>query len=232
MIISTLSYCTWMSTILGSMFWRRTRKIAIRCSPLFKNERLHQQIHFLKEIDDLKQILRQTVLIEGHRQENDAEHSWHLAMLVIILSEYANDVSINLFRTLKMVLIHDLVEIDAGDTFCYDDQARIGKVEREREAAHRIFSILPDEMTKDYIDLWEEFEAMKTPEAQFAASVDRLQPLLLNLYSEGYAWKKHRIKKSQVIERNHHIAKGSKILWEFAQKLIDEAVNRGYIIDA
>jgi putative hydrolases of HD superfamily len=198
---------------------------------LFTNERLRQQISFLKEIDDLKQILRQTVLIKDQRQENDAEHSWHLAMLVLVLSEYSNDPSIDLLRTIKMALTHDLVEIDAGDTFCYDDQARNGKVEREREAAHRIFSILPDEMSERYINLWEEFEAMKTPEAKFAAAVDRLQPLLLNLYSEGYAWKKHGIKKSQVIERNHHIAKGSTQLWEFAQNLIDEAVSRGYLID-
>ena len=164
---------------------------------MYTSERLRQQIHFLREIDNLKQILRQTVLIKDQRQENDAEHSWHLAMLVMVLSEYSNVSSINLLRTLKMVLIHDLVEIDAGDTFCYDEQGREGKVEREREAAHRIFSILPSEITQEYIDLWEEFEAMETPEAQFAASVDRLQPLLLNLYSEGYAWKKHGIKKSQ-----------------------------------
>ena len=199
---------------------------------MFTNKRLRQQIQFLREIDDLKQILRQTVVIKDKRQENDAEHSWHLAMLVMTLSEYSNDSSIDLLRTIKMVLIHDLVEIDAGDTFCYDDEGREGKVEREREAAHRIFSILPSEQTQEYIDLWEEFEAMETPEAQFAAAVDRLQPLILNLYSEGFAWKKHGIKKSQVIERNYHIAKGSKTLWEFAQNLIDEAVSRGYIIDA
>jgi putative hydrolases of HD superfamily len=199
---------------------------------LFTSERLRQQIHFLREIDNLKQILRQTVLIKDQRQENDAEHSWHLAMLVMVLSEYANESTIDIFRTIKMVLIHDLVEIDAGDTFCYDEQGRVGKVERERKAAHRLFSILPSEMMQEYIDLWEEFEAMETPEAQFAAAVDRLQPLLLNLYSEGYAWKKHGIKKSQVIERNYHIAEGSKILWELAKNLIDEAVSRGYLIDA
>jgi putative hydrolase of HD superfamily len=199
---------------------------------LIENERLRKQIQFLREIDNLKQIFRQTVLIKDYRQENDAEHSWHLAILVMILSEYSNDSSIDLLRTLKMVLIHDLVEIDAGDTFCYDDQGRRGKVERERKAAQRIFSILPTKMMQEYIDLWEEFEAMETTEAQFAAAVDRLQPLLLNLYSEGYAWKKHGIKKSQVIERNHHIAKGSKVLWEFAENLIDEAVMRGYLIDA
>lgn len=198
---------------------------------LIENERLRQQIEFLKEIDDLKQILRQTVLTKDRRQENDAEHSWHLAMLVITLSEYSNDKSIDILRTVKMVLIHDIIEIDAGDTFCYDDHDRNMKTEKEREAAHRIFSILPEEQGQYLIDLWEEFEAMETPEAQFAAGVDRLQPLLLNYYSEGYAWKKHGIKKSQVIDRNHHISKGSKVLWKFAENLIEESVNKGYLID-
>ena len=198
---------------------------------LIENERLRQQIEFLKEIDDLKQILRQTVLTKDRRQENDAEHSWHLAMLVITLSEYSNDKSIDILRTVKMVLIHDIIEIDAGDTFCYDDHDRNTKTEKEREAAHRIFSILPEEQGQELIDLWEEFEAMETPEAQFAAGVDRLQPLLLNYYSEGYAWKKHGIKKSQVIDRNHHISKGSKVLWKFAENLIEESVNKGYLID-
>ncbi len=198
---------------------------------LIENERLRQQIEFLKEIDDLKQILRQTVLTKDRRQENDAEHSWHLAMLVMVLSEYSNHSSIDLLRTVKMVLIHDIIEIDAGDTFCYDDHDRNAKTEKERKAAHRIFGILPEEQAQEFIDLWEEFEAMETPEAQFAAAVDRLQPLLLNYYSEGYAWKKHGIKRSQVIERNHHISKGSKVLWEFAENLIEESVNKGYLID-
>ena len=195
------------------------------------SNKLQQQIQFLKEIDDLKQVLRQTVLTKDCRQENDAEHSWHLAMLVVTLSEYSNDSSIDLLRTVKMVLIHDIVEIDAGDTFCYDDHDRKAKTEKERKAAHRIFGILPEEQGQELIDLWEEFEAMETPEAQFAAAADRLQPLLLNYYSEGYAWKKHGIKKSQVIERNHHISNGSKVLWEFAKNLIEESVNKGYLID-
>jgi len=198
---------------------------------LMETERLRQQIEFLKEIDDLKQILRQTVLTKDRRQENDAEHSWHLAMLVITLSEYSNDPSIDILRTVKMVLIHDIIEIDAGDTFCYDDYDRKAKTEKERKAAHRIFGILPEKQAQELIDLWEEFEAMETPEAQFAAAADRLQPLLLNYFSEGYAWKKHGIKRSQVIERNHHIAKGSSTLWKFAQNLIDESVNKGYLIN-
>jgi putative hydrolase of HD superfamily len=198
---------------------------------LIENEKLRQQIEFLKEIDDLKQIFRQTVLTKDRRQENDAEHSWHLAMLVMVLSEYSNHSSIDLLRTVKMVLIHDIIEIDAGDTFCYDDHDRNAKTKKERKAAHRIFGILPENQAQEFIDLWEEFEAMETPEAQFAAAVDRLQPLLLNYYSEGYAWKKHGIKRSQVIERNHHISKGSKVLWEFAENLIHESVKKGYLID-
>jgi putative hydrolase of HD superfamily len=186
---------------------------------------------FLKEIDDLKQVLRQTVLTKDCRQENDAEHSWHLAMLVIVLSEYSNNISLDILQTLKMVLIHDIVEIDAGDTFCYDEHDRQIKTEREREAAHRIFSLLPEQQAQEYINLWEEFEAMSTPEAKFAAAVDRLQPLLLNFYSEGHAWKKHGVRKSQVIERNQYIVKGSSELWKFAEALIDESVKRGYLLD-
>jgi putative hydrolase of HD superfamily len=198
---------------------------------LFSNERLRQQILFLKEIDDLKQILRQTVLVKDRRQENDAEHSWHLAMLAVVLSEYSNDSSIDLLRTVKMTLIHDIIEIDAGDTFCYSKHDKQEKTEREREAAHRIFSLLPERQAQEYIDLWEEFEAMNTPEAKFAAAVDRLQPLLLNFYSEGHAWRKHGVKRSQVIERNRYIADGSSELWKFAKALIDESVKRGYLLD-
>ncbi|MDH4214919.1 MAG: HD domain-containing protein, partial [Candidatus Thorarchaeota archaeon] len=165
----------------------------------------------------MKQVLRQTVLTKDRRQENDAEHSWHLAMLVIVLSEYSNDLSLDVLRTVKMVLIHDIVEIDTGDTFCYDAHDRAKKTEKEREAACRIFSRLPEKQAKELIDLWEEFEAMDTSEAKFAASVDRLQPLLLNFYSEGHAWRKHGVTKSQVIERNHHIEKGSSKLWRFAE---------------
>ncbi|MBN2229834.1 MAG: HD domain-containing protein [Candidatus Thorarchaeota archaeon] len=198
---------------------------------MFSTEKLQKQILFLKEIDDLKQIFRQTVLTKDQRQENDAEHSWHLAMVVIVLSEYSNLQSFDILKTVKMALIHDLVEIDAGDTFCYDTHDRTIKTEREREAAHRIFGLLPKEQAKEFIDLWEEFEEMNTSEACFAASVDRLQPLLLNFYSEGYAWRKHGVKKSQVIERNHHIAEGSSELWRFAEALIDESVKRGYLLD-
>jgi putative hydrolase of HD superfamily len=201
------------------------------CLELFSNERLRQQILFIQEIDDLKQILRQTVLIKDLRQENDAEHSWHLAMMVILLSDYSNDSNIDVLRTVKMVLIHDIVEIDAGDTFCYDAHDRKEKTEKEREAAIRIFGMLPDEQANEFRLIWEEFEEMETPEARFAAAVDRLQPLLLNYNTRGHAWLKHGVKRSQVIERNVHIEKGSVVLWEFAKQLIDDSIRKGYLLD-
>lgn len=198
---------------------------------LTTSKSLQQQISFLTEIDELKQILRQTVLLKDLRQENDAEHSWHLAMMVILLSKYSNDIKIDVLRTVKMVLIHDIVEIDAGDTFCYDIHDRAQKTVKEREATKRIFGMLPDEQANEFRLLWEEFEEMETPEACFAAAVDRLQPLLLNYNTSGHAWLKHGVKRSQVIERNKHIAKGSSILWEFARRLIDESVQKGYLLD-
>ena len=195
------------------------------------NEHLQQQISFLTEIDELKQIFRETVLIKDLRKENDAEHSWHLAMMAILLSEYSNDTNIDVLRTVKMVLIHDIVEIDAGDTFCYDAHDRTQKTVKEREAANRIFGLLPETQANEFKLLWEEFELMETTEACFAAAVDRLQPLLLNFNTRGHAWLKHGVRRSQVIERNEHIAKGSSVLWEFARWLIDESVRRGYLLD-
>jgi len=195
------------------------------------SERLLQQLNFLTEIDELKQIMRQTVLLKDFRQENDAEHSWHLAMMVILLSGYSNDNEIDVLRTVKMVLIHDIVEIDAGDTFCYDVHDCEQKVAKEKEAANRIFGMLPKEQADKFRLLWEEFERRETPEARFAAAVDRLQPLLLNYNTRGRAWRKHGVKRSQVIERNMHIEKGSVELWDFAKQLIDESVRKGYLLD-
>jgi len=202
-----------------------------KCQAMINSENLQKQLSFLTEIDELKQILRQTVLLKDLRQENDAEHSWHLAMMVILLSDYSNDSKMDVLRTVKMVLIHDIVEIEAGDTFCYDAHDREQKTEKEREAAIRIFGMLPDEQANELRLLWEEFEEMKTPEARFAAAVDRLQPLLLNFNTRGHAWLKHGVKRSQVIERNLHIEKGSVELWEFARQLIDDSVRKGYLLD-
>jgi len=192
------------------------------------DERLARQIGFIIEIDKAKQVLRRTLLMDGSRLENDAEHSWHLAVMAILLAEYA-DGDVDLLRVLKMVLIHDLVEIDAGDTFVYDTEALATRCEREERAADRIFGLLPPDLGSDVRAIWEEFEEQATPEARFAAALDRLQPLLHNYQTEGGAWRRHGITSDRVRERNQHIAAGSPTLWEFARSLIDEAVRRGYM---
>jgi putative hydrolases of HD superfamily len=191
-------------------------------------ERLLNQIEFVVEIDKLKGIARQTLLTDGSRRENSAEHSWHLAVMVMLLTEYATE-HIDIPRVLKMVLIHDLVEIDAGDTYCYDEEGNKGKVERERKAAHRIFGLLPNEQSEEFHALWEEFEARSTPEAKFAAALDRLQPLLNNYRTEGGLWRKHGIKSSQVYARNRIIEEGSPRLWEYAENMIREAIGKGWL---
>jgi putative hydrolase of HD superfamily len=153
-------------------------------------------------------------------------------MMVALLSGYSNEDQIDVLRTIKMVLVHDIVEIDAGDTFCYDTHDREEKLEKEREAAERIFGLLPDNQAAEFMDIWKEFEQMNTPEARFAVAIDRLQPLLLNFNTRGHAWRKHGVKRNQVIERNQHIEKGSTALWEFAVGLIEESVRKGYLFDA
>jgi putative hydrolases of HD superfamily len=190
------------------------------------SDRLAQQLDFIVQMDALKQVFRQTLLIGDRRAENDAEHSWHLALMAIILREHAaHDVDIT--RVLSMHLIHDLVEIHAGDTFAYDEAAHEDKEAREQAAADRIFALLPEDQERDMRALWDEFEERVTPEARYAAALDRLQPLLLNYHTDGAAWKKHDVRHAQVIERNSHIAEGAPTLWEFARQLIDTALTEG-----
>ncbi|MBW1891807.1 MAG: HD domain-containing protein, partial [Deltaproteobacteria bacterium] len=165
------------------------------------NSRLEKQIQFIIEIDKLKKIVRQTLLTDHSRKENDAEHSWHIALMSVLLSEYAQEKGIDLLHVVTMLLVHDLVEIDAGDTFCYDQKGNADKLERETKAADRIFNILPEDQAASFRSLWDEFEAGKTAEARFAAAMDRLQPLLHNYNTEGGTWKEHRILKDQVIIR-------------------------------
>lgn len=191
--------------------------------------RLEQQIRFIVEIDKIKNVVRQTQLMDGKRNENDAEHSWHLAVMAMLLSEYAADKALDVARVIKMTLIHDIVEIDAGDTFCYDDNAGKDKAERENRAADRIFAILPDDQQIEFRCLWEEFEARQTPEAKFAAALDRLQPLLHNYHTQGAAWQKHKVSVDKVMSRNRHIADGSPQLWEYAETIIKDAVRKGYL---
>lgn len=191
------------------------------------DERIQKQIDFIVEIDKLKEIVRQTYLLDGSRREDDAEHSWHIAMMAVVLAEHAN-IQCDMLRSVKMLLIHDIVEIDAGDAFIYDDKANEGKGERERMAAMRIFNILPDDQAEIYLDLWREFEERKTPESLFANSVDRLEPILQNYYTKGKTWQAHGIKPSQVLEKNRRIEDGSEVLWEYAQQVIRESQEKGY----
>lgn len=192
------------------------------------DSRLREQLTFIQEIDKVKGILRQTSILDGSRRENDAEHSWHLAMMAMILEEHAVE-PVDMTKVIKMVLVHDLVEIDAGDTFAYDEVGALDKEERERKAADRIFFLLPDDQAREIDQLWTEFEARETVESRFASALDRFQPLMHNYLTEGRAWVKHGIHKAQVIERNRHIAEGSPALWEIAKSMIDESVEKGYL---
>jgi len=192
-------------------------------------QRLEQQIAFVREVDKLKTIQRQTLLTDASRQENDAEHSWHLALMALVLAEYAGDSTIDLLHVLRMVLVHDLVEIDAGDTYCYDEAGYADKAQRETTAAERIFNLLPTDQAAEIRALWDEFEASATPEAKFANALDRLQPLMHNVFTNGRMWKKHGIVKSQVIDRNCKITDGAPDLWTFARDLIEKAVNDGHL---
>jgi len=192
------------------------------------SDRLARQIQFILEIDKLKSIMRRSYLLNQQRHENSAEHSWHLAMMAILLHEYANE-QINLAHILKMVLVHDLVEIDAGDTYCYDDAANSDKAEREQKAADRLFAMLPDDQREEIRNLWEEFEKRSTPDAKFANALDRMMPMMHNYYTRGKAWKEHNVGSDMVLDRNSVMKEGAEELWEFTQSLIEDAVNKGYL---
>lgn len=192
--------------------------------------RLTQQIQFIIEIDKLKQILRQTLLTDGSRRENSAEHSWHLAIMAMILGEYAPE-GVDQLRAIKMLLIHDLVEIDAGDTFCYDVQANQKKAANEAQAALRLFGLLPADQAKEMRSLWEEFEARKTPTANFAAALDRIQPMLSNQQTQGGTWRIHGITRDQVMKRIAPVETGAPELWFFIQELVEHCVAAGYLQD-
>lgn len=190
-------------------------------------ERIKKQFDFIREIDKEKFIGRQTYLSDGKRKENDAEHAWHMAAMVILLSEYANE-KIDVLHTISMLLIHDLVEIDAGDTYAYDEEGQKTSHERETRAAERIFGILPQDQEKKIRDLWEEFEEAKTPEAKFAHTMDNIQPMMLNAVTEGRAWEERDICLSQVLRRNEHSKDGSEVLWEYAyQNFITPSLDSG-----
>lgn len=191
--------------------------------------RLDAQICFLLEIDKLKSIVRQSLLLDTSRRENDAEHSWHLAMTALVLAEYA-PAGVDLARVIRMILIHDLVEIDAGDTYCYDPEAVATQAQRERLAAQRIFSLLPDDQAVELRTLWEEFEARRTSDAMFAAALDRVQPVLLNYHTQGQAWRERRVHRDQVIARCQNINDASPRLWQYILGLIDDAAAKGWLL--
>lgn len=177
--------------------------------------RLEKQFEFIREIDKEKFIGRQTYLSDGERKENDAEHAWHMAIMTILLSEYASK-EIDVLKTVTMLLIHDLVEIDAGDTYAYDEEGKKTKESREKKAAERIYGLLPEDQGEKLIKIWEEFEEWKTPEACFAHAMDNLQPLMLNAATDGKSWVEHGIHVKQVLKRNENTALGSRELWEYA----------------
>jgi putative hydrolase of HD superfamily len=197
-----------------------------------ERERLERQIRFILEVDKLKEVFRQTVCTQSRRAENDAEHSWHLCLAVIVLSEHANAPGLDVLRVLKMLILHDLVEIDAGDTFAYDTARRAGQHEREAKAADRIFGLLPPDQAAEFRALWDEFEEVATPEAKFAAAIDRFQPCLLNCSTEGAAWRRHGISEDRVLARNGAIAEGSAALWEAMRERIGETARAGHIAPA
>lgn len=184
-------------------------------------ERLQQQFDFLREIDKEKEIMRQNYLASGRRKEGDAEHAWHLAIMALLLSEHANE-EIDVLRTMSMVLIHDLVEIDAGDTYAYDEAAKTTQRERELAAAERIFGLLPEDQGRKLRALWDEFEARETPEAKFARTLDCVQPLMLNDASGGVSWLEHGVKRSQILARNAATAEGSQVIWDYARRTMLE----------
>ena len=189
---------------------------------------LLKQISFIKEIDKLKYIQRKTRLFNSDRCENDAEHSWHLAMMTLVLAEHA-DRPIDVMKVLKMVLIHDVVEIDAGDTFIYDSTKDHTNTDEERLAAERIFGLLPEEQAKEFLDIWEEFEAGNTDDAKFAKAMDRLEPLLQNVSNNGGTWAEFDVDYQKVYHKKEAIKYGSSTIWEYAERLINDSVERGIL---
>lgn len=191
-------------------------------------ERFKKQLAFILEADKEKNILRQTHLTDHGRRENDAEHAWHMAMMIYLLKEYANE-EIDVAKTMMMALIHDIVEIDAGDTYAYDVRGLENQKEREECAAERIFGILPKEQGEELRALFEEFEAGESIEARFAKAMDNFQPLLLNNSNEGADWREHKVTRTQVIGRHQTSSLGSKEIWEYTKLLIEENVKKGNI---
>ena len=193
-----------------------------------QKQRLEQQIRFIIEVDKVKNIFRQTYLADGQRKENDAEHSWHLALSAVLLKEHMKE-DVDLTKVMIMVLIHDLVEIDAGDTYAYDAAGAATKREREVKAADRIFGLLPEDQGTYFRKLWDEFEEYESADAKFAHLLDNFQPLLLNDASDGRSWTEHGVHKSQVCNRNEKIPETSEIVWEKMLEIMDKHIEKGHL---
>ena len=190
---------------------------------------MEKQFAFALEIDKEKRIGRQTYCSDGYTLENDAEHAWHAALMAVLFSEYANE-PVDVLKVVKMLLIHDIVEIDAGDTYAYDDVGIATQAEREQKAAERIYHILPEDQAQELMALWQEFEALKTPEAKYAKAMDNLQPAMLNAATDGRAWKEHEVKLSKILKRNQKTAEGSTVLWEYGHAhFVQPHVEKGNI---
>jgi putative hydrolase of HD superfamily len=195
------------------------------------SERLDQQLHFLMEIDRLKQVERQTAIVGGSRRENTAEHSWHLAMYALILREWSND-EVDMAHVLELCLVHDIVEIDAGDTFAYDIAGHADKEQREQAAADRLFGLLPPDQAQRFRSLWDEYEAQESSESRFANAVDRMQPAMLNHHAgDTSPWRRHGVTVPQAMKRLSPIGNGSEALWQRTQSIISEATRRGNLVE-
>ncbi|MDD6070855.1 MAG: HD domain-containing protein [Clostridiales bacterium] len=192
-------------------------------------ERIDKQFDFIREIDKEKEITRHTFLADSSRRENDAEHAWHMAIMTILLQEYANE-EIDVLKTITMLLIHDIVEIDAGDTYAYDEKGKENQAEREEKAAKRIFNMLPEDQAEKMIALWHEFEAQETAEAKFARCMDNIQPMMLNDASNGFAWEENQVKISQILKRNERTAEGSRVLWDYMKHILQKNMDEGHIV--
>jgi putative hydrolase of HD superfamily len=196
-----------------------------------QSSRFQKQIEFILEVDKLKHVLRQTILMDRSRRENSAEHSWHIALLVPVLAEYSKETDIDMFHVMKILVIHDLVEIDAGDTYCYDDKGREDQARREEIAADRIFGLLPVDQATEFRALWDEFEERETAESRFANALDRVQPFLHNYFTDGQTWQANHINSRQVHERMRPVKDGAPDLWDYVNTLIEDAVKKGILAE-
>lgn len=191
-------------------------------------ERLKKQLDFIIEIDKIKNIYRHTSLFDGNRKENDAEHSWHISLMALIFSEYANEANINMLKVLKMLLIHDLVEIHAGDYIVYTEKVE-EKAAKELEGAKKVFGLLPDDQEKEFMDLWLEFEKRESKESKFASVFDRFEPILQNYINGGGTWTEFDIKSSQIIDKNSIIKDGSETIWNYVENILNEFLEKNII---